>query len=259
VIENDAVGCYDRLMNPHVLLAMRCLGVPDSLACSIALTWSHTSHFIKTQFGVSTVTYCNTPQTPLFGPGQGSTMGPTLWKLTFVFLEDSAIEAGIDLSELEEPLPQLTLTSVDEEIQLDSSGEAFVDDSNLASPSSLSSNPLEVSAVDQRMHTASSAVENLQVLAQRWERALFSTGGAINFSKSFWFVFHWNWKGGIPYLVNPLQSVQLRLTEGNDLNRPVNVPQKSVHDTYRTLGVHISPSGDNGGSYKVLLAKAQDY
>ncbi len=108
------------------------------------------------------------------------------------------------------------------------------------------------------MHTAS-AVENLQVLAQRWECALFSTGGAINFSKSFWFVFHWNWKGGIPYLVNPPQSAQLRLTEGSNLNRPVNVPQKSVHNTYRTLGAHLSPSGDNRGSYKVLLAKAQDY
>jgi hypothetical protein len=181
-----------------------------------------------------------------------------LWQLTFVFLEDSAIEAGMDLSELEEPLPQLMFTSVDEEVKLNSSGEAFVDDSNLASPSSMSSNPHEVSAADQRVHTAS-AVENLQVLALRWERALFSTGGAINFSKSFWFVFHWNWKGGIPYLENPPQSAQLRLTEGSNLNRPVNVPQKSVHDTYRTLGAHISPSGDNRESYKVLLAKAQDY
>jgi hypothetical protein len=37
------------------------------------------------------------------------------------------------------------------------------------------------------------------------------------------------------------------------------VPQKSVHDTYCTLGVYISPSGDTKGSYDILLAKAQDY
>jgi hypothetical protein len=85
----------------------------------------------------------------------------------------------------DEPIHQLTLVSVDEEIQLDSSGEAFVDDSNLASPSSLPYHPHEVSRVNQRMHTAS-AIKNLQILAQRWERALFSTGEAINFSKSFW-------------------------------------------------------------------------
>jgi hypothetical protein len=184
VIENDAVGCYDRLMNPLILLAMRWLGVPKSLARSIAQTWSQTTHSIKTQFGVSTYSYCNTLQTPLFGPGQGSTTGPILWQLTFILLEDSAIEAGIDVFE-DEPIHQLTLVSVDEEIQLDSSGEAFVDDSSLASPSSLPYHPHEVSRVDQRMHSAS-AIKNLQILAQRWERALFSTGGAINFSKSFW-------------------------------------------------------------------------
>jgi hypothetical protein len=77
VIENDALGYYDRLMNPLILLAMRWLGVPESLARSIAQTWSQTTHFIKTQFGVSTSSYRNTPQTPLFGPGQGSTTGHT--------------------------------------------------------------------------------------------------------------------------------------------------------------------------------------
>jgi hypothetical protein len=44
IIENDAVGCYDRLMNPLLLLAMRRLGVPDTLAKSIGLTWSHNTY-----------------------------------------------------------------------------------------------------------------------------------------------------------------------------------------------------------------------
>ncbi len=176
IIENDAVGCYDRLMNPLLLLAMRRLGVPDTLAKSIGLTWSHTIHFVKTQFGISQESYTNTPTTPLFGPGQGSTTGPTLWQLSFVLLEDSAIEAGIDLSELEEPIHNLTLNSVDEEIGIDNPGEAFVDDSNLGSSSSAPSYPHEVAIVDQNVH-CSSAVSNLQVLAQRWERALYSTGG----------------------------------------------------------------------------------
>jgi len=258
VIENDAVGCYDRLMNPLILLGMRWLGVPESLAKSITLTWSHTTHLIKTQFGVSTVSYTNTPQTPLFGPGQGSTTGPTLWQLSFVFLEDSAIEAGLDLSELDEPITQLALTSTDGTTQLDTSGEAFVDDSNLASPSTLPLHPHEVSEADQRLHSAS-AVRNLQVTAQRWERSLFSTGGATNFNKSFWFVFHWKWKNGIPYLVEPPESMNLQLTEGNAQDSPINVPRKSVHETYRTLGVYISPSGSSKASYEVLLEKAREY
>jgi hypothetical protein len=258
LIENDTVGCYDRLMNPLVLLAMRWLGVSETLARSIALTWSNTTHSIKTQYGLSSVSYTNTPATSLFGSGQGSTTGPTLWQMSFVILEDSVIEAGIDLSELEEPIHQLTLTSVDEEIDIDSPGEAFVDGSNFGSSSSVPSHPHIVSVVD-KCSLFFSCFSNLQVIAQRWERALFSTGGAINFSKGFWFVFHLKWKSGVAYLTAPPPSVQLALTEGNNFENPVQVPHKSFYDTYRTLGVHISPSGDTKASFQVLLAKATDY
>ncbi|MFN9980235.1 MAG: hypothetical protein ACK53Y_09990, partial [bacterium] len=79
IIENDAVGCYDRLMNPLLLLTMRKFGVTETMAKSAGLTWSLTSHTIKTQYGVSESSYTNDPSTPLFGPSQGSTTGPTLW------------------------------------------------------------------------------------------------------------------------------------------------------------------------------------
>jgi hypothetical protein len=99
----------------------------------------------------------------------------------------------------------------------------------------------------------------LQFLAQCWERALFSTGGAINFQKSFWFLLHWKWQHGVATLAPPLPKHQLRLTEGDNLHSPVTVLQKSVHDTYHTLGVHHSPSGATAAAIQVLLEKAKDY
>jgi len=263
IIENDAVGCYDRLMNPLLLLTMRKFGVTETMAKSAGLTWSLTSHTIKTQYGVSESSYTNDPSTPLFGPSQGSTTGPTLWQLSYILLTNSVfaqreINNNMEENDDEDPIPSLGLQSVNLTDKLDNNGESFVDDSNLVSTSSIPQESHHVSTVDQ-ISQSKSAVENLQQLAQSWEKALFSTGGAINFQKSFWFLFHWQWKNGVAKLVSPPDTLQLKLTEGNILDSPVTVPQKSVHDTYRTLGVYISPSGDVTKAIAVLVEQAKDY
>jgi hypothetical protein len=59
--------------------------------------------------------------------------------------------------------------------------------------------------------------------------------------------------------VPPPPNISLSLTEGDKVDCQISVPQLSVHDTYRTLGVRISPSGATQQSFKVLFAKAHDY
>ncbi len=38
-IENDAIGCYDRMVNSILVLAMRRLGIPSTATASLAATW----------------------------------------------------------------------------------------------------------------------------------------------------------------------------------------------------------------------------
>jgi hypothetical protein len=47
-IENDAVGFYDRIANPLILIFLQILGLSPSVMVSLAKTWEHTYHRIKT-------------------------------------------------------------------------------------------------------------------------------------------------------------------------------------------------------------------
>ena len=77
-IENDAIGCYDQLVNNLLFLLMQRLGMPRSVTKLLGVTWTNTAHMIKTVYGTSSNSYHSTPDRPLFGPGQGSTCGPFL-------------------------------------------------------------------------------------------------------------------------------------------------------------------------------------
>jgi hypothetical protein len=82
-IENDAVGCYDRMVNTLLLYELQCLGLPMSAIKALHNTWENANHHIRTKYGVSTASYKNTLEKQLFGPGQGSTLGPFHWLILF--------------------------------------------------------------------------------------------------------------------------------------------------------------------------------
>jgi len=134
-IENDAIGCYDRMVNNLLLLELRRLGVPLPTILALALTWDNAAHHIKTQYGVSSQTYQNTSTTPLFSPGQGSTLGPFLWLLLFTLIVDSLCPSS----------PQATFISVH---------------------SYDTTKSVELNYCQAEL----SAVQRLQELAQQWEK-----------------------------------------------------------------------------------------
>jgi hypothetical protein len=82
-IENDATGCYDRLVNNLILLVLWKLGISKTATTSLGKLWDQTIHLIKTIYGTSDITYTSTVDMPLYGPGQGSMCGPIFWLLCY--------------------------------------------------------------------------------------------------------------------------------------------------------------------------------
>ncbi len=111
-IENDATGCYERITNPLVLLYLRRKGVPLPIINSLTETWKNTTHRIKTAYGISESIYSNTLEYFLFGPGQGSTIGPILWLICFTLIYTS----------LSKESPSIVFTSIDKTVQVKSKG-----------------------------------------------------------------------------------------------------------------------------------------
>ncbi len=56
VIKNDAVGCYNRLINNLVLMLLTKLGLPKSVAQCIGQLWDTLVHLVKTIYGISSIT-----------------------------------------------------------------------------------------------------------------------------------------------------------------------------------------------------------
>lgn len=52
-IENDAVGCNDRMANSLLILEVQRLSLPSAAATALSDTWANATHHIKTKYGVS--------------------------------------------------------------------------------------------------------------------------------------------------------------------------------------------------------------
>jgi hypothetical protein len=143
-IENDAVGCFDRIANPLVLIFLLAIGVSQSTLQSLAKSWEKSIHKIRSMYGISQASYTNDYSQLLFGR-------PFLWLLCFLLITLS----------LSGTAPRIQLESPDKTCETSFVDKAFVDNTglgtNLFTPSSSDTdiyNPL---------------VTNLQNLAQEWE------------------------------------------------------------------------------------------
>jgi hypothetical protein len=154
-IENNAVGCYDRLVNNLILMLLKKLGLPPSVSACMGELWDTVVHLIKTVYGISDVTYSSTTDLPLYGPGQGSTCGPLFWLLCYWVIVES----------IDPTIMSMKFLSACHGVLVEMFGASFVDDSSLGVTSDYLYDPHSSEQVNRQLEIAH-VVRQLTKLAQ---------------------------------------------------------------------------------------------
>ena len=78
-MDNDAAGCYDKIVPPHRNVCCRRIGLPKSAARMLATVLNNTVYCLRTGHGESARTYYSDQTRRILGTGQGSGASPCIW------------------------------------------------------------------------------------------------------------------------------------------------------------------------------------
>jgi hypothetical protein len=81
VFDNDAKGCYDRIISGISLACLKRIGYSSKYVWMLGLLWAQLEHHIATGYRVSEKNYSSTLEKLLYGIGQGGCASPILWAL----------------------------------------------------------------------------------------------------------------------------------------------------------------------------------
>ena len=186
-MDNDATGCYDRIITSLGMIACRRLGMPANTIRCQADTLLQMKYEVKHAYGVSQNQYSSSAIEPLFGTGQGSGASPAIRLSLVVVLLNS-----LDRMSKDDGIPGLSVTEPWGEHSVSWRVGAFVDDANQGVVDS-------TNALSQE-----TLVEYPRQAGQMWERLLHTSGGSLNLSKCSWTLQYWQWINGRPSLLPPV-------------------------------------------------------
>jgi hypothetical protein len=196
VFDNDAKGCYDRIISGVALASLRRLGYSNEYVKMLGLLWAHMEHHVCTGFGLSDKTYGSTTEKLLYGIGQGSCASPILWALINQLL----------LACLGEKFTCIRLVAIDGEEEHIRPGNSFVDDTTTGTTN-------DDSELEQVSHDISDLTSSEETLIAKMEEIIHFfldllqvTGGDLAPEKCVWYLISHRWKDGKPRLLQKHSS-----------------------------------------------------
>jgi hypothetical protein len=174
--DNNAKGCYDRIISGVALASLRRLGYSKEYVKLLGLLWAQMEHHVYTGFGVSDKTYGSTTKKLLYGIGQGSCASLILWALINQLL----------VAALGETFTCIRLVEIDGEEEHIRPGDSFVDDTTTGTTnddSELEPVPHDISDLTSSKETI---IAKMEEIIQFFLDLLQVTGGDLAPKKCVW-------------------------------------------------------------------------
>jgi hypothetical protein len=191
VFDNDAKGCYDRIVSGIALASLRRIGYSKNSVRMLGLLWAQLENHVATGFGVSDASYKSTTDKLLYGIGQGSCSSPIVWALLNQVL----------LTALCEEFDCISLVSVDSRTTDTHPWDSFVDDTTTgATDDNHNLDPIS-STVRGLTQEEDSLVARMEVIIQFFLDLLQVTGGNLAPEKYAWYLIGHRWSKGVSKLI----------------------------------------------------------
>jgi hypothetical protein len=192
-------------------------------------------YFVKTAHGISEAFYRSLKNFLLFGTGQGSGASPSVW-VTLVVCLCCALLALVPVA--------MAFANPWQDLFDEQNADAFVDDSANGVGDAHQDTPMSV----------------LEIVGQTLKRILYSSGGARQLPKCFWYLVYWDRPKGRPQMMNSVSTpATVALTQGSSPVYMVVQQCKETWEAMRTLGVCVAPDSNYKQDYPFLQATADNF
>jgi hypothetical protein len=245
VFDNDAKGCYDRIIIGIALACLKRIGYSQKSVRILGLLWSQLEHHVCTGYGVSDAAYSSSMDKILYGIGQGSCASPILWALLNQLLL-AALGDKFDCIRL------VVSDGVQEHIR---PGDSFVDDTTCGA----TNDDPDIESTGVEVHQLTESEEKLatrmQDIVQFFLGILQVTGGDLAPEKCAWYLICHRWKNGKAILLQPHEqhrgiSLLSRATDSTS-----GIKRKAPEAGHKTLGFHMTGDGTSSAHKKVMKKK----
>ena len=229
-IDKDARNCFDRFIPSLITLENETLGSPPAASRFMTSLLQQQSIRVKTIFGVSNQSISDVSNLPHFGSGQG------------IGWSGQACCASLNTvaKAMQSTCHSLSYTSPTRSIQVTTTGDCFVDDTELG---------INFEACPQRTSILAAAQQTDQAHTYFWN----TTGGKVACDKGSWYYVDFVFISGKPVMIKRDFLPGELQTHPSFTLPPVTVPRLDIMQAHKTLGCLVAANGSQEPQFQELV------